>query len=211
MNLNETQITLSEEQIQWYLSSSPYQLNHQQQVKKELVFYLYHMKQDYKELGLDAFGKVEDIGEGFKVGFNPINPYYKYIIKPDGTLINEVFHYVDKFSEGTCQVSYSRAIRKEPYIKICRNHIDTNGKMVFEHNQFFHVGRFVDGMACVCVGNGKWNYIDKTGKVLFPQYDFSNTFDFENGWGEVRREHKEINYMNKDGEFRFSEWECKKN
>ena len=66
-------------------------------------------------------------------------------------------------------------------------------------------------MACVCVGNGKWNYIDKTGKVLFPQYDFSNTFDFENGWGEVRREHKEINYMNKDGEFRFSEWECKKN
>jgi hypothetical protein len=203
--------TVNEDELRYYLSTPINKLSKIEQAKRPLVVALYNAKQDYSSIGLKAFDKVEDIGEGFKVGVDVLNPYYKYIIKPDGTLINEVFHYVDKFSEGTCQVSYSRAIRKDPYIKICRNHIDTNGKMVFEHNQFVHVGRFVDGIACVCIGNGKWNYIDKTGKVLFPQYDFSNTFGFENGWGEVRREHKEINYMNKDGEFRFSEWKCKKN
>lgn len=202
---------VNEDELRYYLSAPTNTLSNIEQAKRPLVVALYNAKQDYSSIGLKAFDKVDDIGEGFKVGVDVLNPYYKYIIKPDGTLINEVFHYVDKFSEGTCQVSYSRAIRKDPYIETCHNHIDTNGKMVFEHNQFVHVGRFVDGIACVCVGNGKWNYIDKTGKVLFPQYDFSNTFDFENGWGEVRREHKEINYMNKDGEFRFSEWECKKN
>lgn len=206
MNLNETQMTLSEEQIQWYLSSSPSQLNHQQQVKKVLVFYLYHMKQDYKELGLDAFGKVEDIGEGFKVGFNPINSYYKYIIKPNGMLIDRVFHYVGTFSEGTCLVSYPHSIRKDPYIETCHNHIDTNGNFCFGHNQFIYVGGFVDGIADACIEPGKWNYIDKNGTVLFPQYSFSHAYSFEDGWGEVTKDYKVRNYINKDGVFKFSEW-----
>ena len=211
MNLNESQMTLSEEEIQWYLTSSPNQLNNQQQVKKVLVSELYHMKQDYMLLGLDAFDKVEDIGEGFKVGVNPTNPCYKYIIKPNGTLVDRVFYYVGKFSEGTCQVSYPRSIKKYPYIEVCYNHIDTNGNLYFGHNQFIYIGRFVEGIASACIEPGKWNYVDKNGNVLFPQHVFSYALNFENGWGEVTKDYKVINYINKEGVFKFSEWIDKNN
>ena len=192
MNLNELQMNLSEEQI-----------NHQQQVKNESVFYLSVMKNAYSIWGLDTFCEVEDIGEGFKVGFHPINPYYKYIIKPNGTMIDRVFHYVDKFSEGTCQVSYLHPIKKAPYVETCYNHINTNGNLCFGHNQFIYIGRFVDGIANACIEPGKWNYIDKNGTVLFPQYSFSHTYSFEDGWGEVTKDYKVRNYINKEGVFKF--------
>lgn len=167
-------------------------------------FTRYHIKKDYKEVGLKAFESVTEIGENFQCGKS--DNYY-FVIKPDGKLIDRVFSYVGKFREGNCIVMYEQPCSKHPYIETCGNHIDTNGQLVFGHHQFVYIGNFVNGIANVCLAGGIKNYINKRGWILFPQFpDLTNTFEFSCGWGCIQREYKEYNYINAEGKLLLTEW-----
>lgn len=171
----------------------------QAQYNRELS--LHWTQNDYKECGLKAFEKVTEMGENFLCGKSPIDRYY-FIITPNGKLINRAFNYVGKFREGSCVVMY-----EQPYFEHCGNHIDINGKLIFDHKQFVNIGNFVNGIANVCLYDGTKNYIDKQGNILFPQFtDLTNTFEFSCGWGCIQREYKEYNYINADGKLLLPEW-----
>ena len=116
----------------------------QAQYNRELA--LHWAQNDYKEQGLKAFEKVTDIGENFLCGKSPIYRYY-FIISPNGEIINRAFNYVGEFREGSCVVTYEKPCQKHPYFEYCENHIDTNGKFIFDHNQFVNIGNFVNETA----------------------------------------------------------------
>jgi hypothetical protein len=184
-----------------YSSLSSYE---QAQYNRELA--LHWAKKDYKEQGLKAFAQITEMGENFLCGKSPIDRFY-FIIKPNGKLIDRAFNYVGVFREGSCVVAYQQPCRKHPYFEYCENHIDTNGKFIFDHNQFVSIGNFVNGIANVCLDGGTKNYIDKQGNILFPQYpNLTNTFEFSCGWGCIQREYKEYNYINAEGKLLLSEW-----
>lgn len=177
-----------------------------EQAQYQREFTLYTAQKEYKEQGLKAFEKVTDIGENFLCGKSPIDRYY-FIISPNGVLINRAFNYVGEFKEGSCVVMYEQPCRKHPYLELCGNHIDTNGKLIFDHKQFVYIGKFVNGIANVCLDGGIKNYIDKQGNILFPQFtDLTNTFEFSCGWGCIQREYKEYNYINAEGKLLLPEW-----
>jgi hypothetical protein len=177
-----------------------------EQAQYNREFALYTAQKDYKECGLKAFEKITDIGENFLCGKSPIDRYY-FIISPNGKLINRAFNYVGEFREGSCVVMYEQPCKKHPYSEICGNHIDINGKLIFDHKQFVNIGNFVNGIANVCLDGGTKNYIDKQGNILFPQFtDLTNTFEFSCGWGCIQREYKEYNYINADGKLLLPEW-----
>jgi hypothetical protein len=176
----------------------------QAQYQRELS--LHWTQNDYKEQGLKAFEKVTDIGENFLCGKPPINRFY-FIISPNGVLINRAFNYVGEFREGSCVVVYEQPCRKHPYFEQCGNHINTDGKLIFDHNQFVNIGNFVNGIANVTLHGGTKNYIDKQGNILFPQFpDLTNTLEFSCGWGCIQRGYKEYNYINADGKLLLPEW-----
>lgn len=176
----------------------------QAQYNRELA--LHWAKKDYKEQGLKAFAQVTEMGENFLCGKSPIDRFY-FIIKPNGKLIDRAFNYVGVFREGSCVVAYEQPCNKNPFFEYCENHIDTNGKFLFEHKQFVWIGNFVNGIANVCLDGGTKNYIDKQGNILFPQFsNLTNTFEFSCGWGLIQRDFKEYNYINADGNLLLSEW-----
>ena len=176
----------------------------QAQYNRELA--LHWAKKDYQECGLKAFSQVTEMGENFLCGKSPIDRFY-FIIKPNGKLIDRAFNYVGEFKEGSCVVVYEKPCQKHPFFETCENHIDTNGKFIFDHNQFVSIGNFVNGIANVCLNGGTKNYIDKQGNILFPQYpNLTNTFEFSCGWGCIQREYKEYNYINAEGKLLLPEW-----
>lgn len=176
----------------------------QAQYQRELS--LHWAQNDYKEQGLKAFAQVTEMGENYLCGKSPIDRFY-FIIKPNGKLIDRAFNYVGVFREGSCVVAYEQPCGKHPYFEYCENHIDTNGKFIFEHKQFVWIGNFVNGIANVCLDGGTKNYIDKQGNILFPQFtDLTNTFEFSCGWGLIQREYKEYNYINAEGNLLLPEW-----
>ena len=182
-------------------------LSTHEQAQYNREFALYTAQKDYKECGLKAFEKVTEIGENFQCG--KIDRY-NFIITPNGKLINRAFNYVGEFKEGSCVVMYEQPCGKHPYFEHCGNHIDINGKLIFDHKQFVNIGNFVNGIANVCLQGGIKNYIDKQGNILFPQFtDLTNTFEFSCGWGCIQREYKEYNYINAEGKLLLPEWVTK--
>jgi hypothetical protein len=190
-----------------YIENVPYSsLSSYEQAQYHRELSLHWAKNDYKEQGLKAFAQVTEMGENFLCGKSPIDRFY-FIIKPNGKLIDRAFNYVGVFKEGSCVVAYEQPCQKHSYFEYCENHIDTNGKFIFEHKQFVWIGNFVNGIANVCLQGGTKNYIDKQGNILFPQYpNLTNTFEFSCGWGCIQREYKEYNYINAEGKLLLSEW-----
>jgi hypothetical protein len=190
-----------------YIENVPYSsLSRYEQAQYHRELALHWAQNDYKEQGLKAFAQVTEMGENFLCGKSPIDRFY-FIIKPNGELIDRAFNYVGVFREGSCVVAYEQPCGKHSYFEYCENHIDTNGKFIFDHNQFVWIGNFVNGIANVCLDGGTKNYIDKKGNILFPQYpNLTNTFEFSCGWGCIQREYKEYNYINAEGKLLLSEW-----
>ena len=116
-----------------------------------------------------------------------------YIDKTGKMVIAPQFDSAGDFSEGLANVSI---LNKSGYFDKT-GYIDKTGKMVIEPQAYSLSRNFSEGLAGVCIRDGKAGYIDKTGKmVIEPQFDGVN--DFSEGLASVRIGDK-LGYIDKTG------------
>lgn len=107
---------------------------------------------------------------------------YGFINKEGEISIPQQYDEANDFSEGLAEVCKKFKETDEKTDWQC-GFIDTTGKMIFKTG--FGAKNFSEGLAAVCVSEGKCGYIDKTGKIVIePQ--FANVGNFSEGLAAVR-------------------------
>jgi hypothetical protein len=110
----------------------------------------------------------------------------------NGESPEEIFDYVDNFSEGYAGVGLNNKY----------NFINKNGEFLFDRWYDF-IGEFKDGYAKVELNN-KRNFINTDGDFLSDKW-FDYVYNFKDGYAKVELNNK-CNFINKNGEFLFDRW-----
>jgi hypothetical protein len=110
----------------------------------------------------------------------------------NGESPEEIFDYVDNFSEGYAGVGLNNKY----------NFINKNGEFLFDRWYDF-IGEFKDGYAGVELNN-KYNFINKNCEYLSDEW-FDDIYNFQDGCGIVKLNNK-WNLINKNGEIISDTW-----
>lgn len=166
-----------------------------------------YSREELKAMGITPFDEVQELLDS---GVSP----------------NEIFRYVDSFSDGFAKVELNgkcNFINTEGKLLSERwfdgawgfcegfapvklggkyNFIKTDGKLLSE--QWFNgAGNFTEGFAAVKL-NGKWNFINTDGKLLSERW-FDNADGFNEGFARVKLDGK-FNFINTEGKLLSEQW-----